>query len=91
MSNAIRRVIINTKKAPAAIGPYNQAVMVNQTVGIIDTLTIEYAIRPTFSNLIFQVYLSGQIGFEPTTMTIVKGGVKAETRQALKNMGEVLK
>ena len=33
MSNVIRRVIINTKKAPAAIGPYNQAVMVNQTVG----------------------------------------------------------
>ena len=43
MSNAIRRVIINTKKAPAAIGPYNQAVMVNQTVGIIYTLTIDYA------------------------------------------------
>jgi len=68
MSNVIRRVIINTKKAPAAIGPYNQAVMVNETV-----------------------YLSGQIGFEPTTMDIVKGGVKAEARQALRNMGEVLK
>ena len=67
-ANTIRRVIINTNKAPAAIGPYNQAVMVNQTV-----------------------YLSGQIGFEPTTMEIVKGGVKAEARQALMNMGEVLK
>ena len=38
-----------------------------------------------------QVYLSGQIGFEPTTMSIVKGGVKSEARQALNNMGEVLK
>jgi 2-iminobutanoate/2-iminopropanoate deaminase len=68
MSNAIRRVIINTKKAPAAIGPYNQAVMVDSTM-----------------------YLSGQIGFEPSTMNIIRGGVKAETRQALVNMGEVLK
>ena len=52
MSNVIRRVIINTEKAPAAIGPYNQAVMVDQTV-----------------------YLSGQIGFEPTTMSLVKGAI----------------
>ena len=37
------------------------------------------------------MYLSGQIGFEPSTMNIVGGGVKAETRQALVNMGEVLK
>ena len=38
-----------------------------------------------------QVYLSGQIGLEPNTSNIAKGGVKAEARQALRNMEEVLK
>ena len=30
MSNTLRRVIIATKKAPDAIGPYNQAVQVSE-------------------------------------------------------------
>ena len=34
MSNSLRRVIIATKKAPDAIGPYNQAVQVNNTLYI---------------------------------------------------------
>ena len=38
-----------------------------------------------------QVYLSGQIGLDPNTSNIVKGGIKAEARQALRNMGRVLK
>merc|ERR1712223_1015362 len=67
MSNTLRRVIIATKKAPDAIGPYNQAVQVNTTL-----------------------YISGQIGFVPETMEVIKGGVVAEARQALTNMGHIL-
>merc|ERR1712080_379439 len=63
-----RRLIISTSKAPAAIGPYNQAVQVDNTL-----------------------YVSGQIGFLPETMQIVSGGAVAEARQALKNMGEILR
>ncbi|KAK7490362.1 hypothetical protein BaRGS_00018341 [Batillaria attramentaria] len=37
------------------------------------------------------MYLSGMIGFIPSSMEIVQGGAAAETEQALKNMGEVLK
>ncbi len=37
------------------------------------------------------LYISGQIGFDPETMNVVKGGVEAEATQALQNMGEILK
>jgi len=37
------------------------------------------------------LYLSGQLGRDPATATLVPGGVDAETRQALVNLGEVLK
>jgi len=36
------------------------------------------------------MYISGQIGFDPTSMEIVQGGVEAETKQALTNMGAIL-
>merc|ERR1711978_350825 len=67
MSGTLRRVIIATKKAPDAIGPYNQAVQVDSTL-----------------------YISGQIGFIPSTMQIVEGGAAAEAKQALTNMGHIL-
>ncbi|KAG5271761.1 hypothetical protein AALO_G00183730 [Alosa alosa] len=67
MSAIIRR-IINTKKAPAAIGPYSQAVVVDCTV-----------------------YISGQLGMDPVSGQLVAGGVQAQTKQALINMGEILK
>ncbi len=37
------------------------------------------------------LYLSGQLGRDPDTAKLVPGGIEAETRQALRNMGEVLK
>merc|ERR1712198_635454 len=64
--STLRRVIIATKKAPDAIGPYNQAVQVDSTL-----------------------YISGQIGFIPSTMQIVEGGAAAEAKQAL-TMGHIL-
>ncbi|XP_063416258.1 2-iminobutanoate/2-iminopropanoate deaminase-like [Mytilus galloprovincialis] len=63
----IVRKIIKTVKAPAAIGPYSQAVLVENTM-----------------------YLSGQIGMDPSTGNLVSGGVVPETEQALRNMGAVL-
>lgn len=36
------------------------------------------------------VFTSGQLGFDPTTGTIVPGGVEAETRQALTNLKAIL-
>ncbi|XP_027874852.1 2-iminobutanoate/2-iminopropanoate deaminase [Xiphophorus couchianus] len=67
MAALIRR-IITTAKAPAAIGPYSQAVVVDRTV-----------------------FVSGQLGMDPASGQLVAGGVQAQTRQALVNMGEILK
>ncbi len=59
---------ITTEKAPAAIGPYSQAVTVGELV-----------------------YTSGQIAIDPATGELVAGGVKEQTEQVMKNLGEVLK
>lgn len=67
MSSIMRR-IITTAKAPAAIGPYSQAVVVDRTM-----------------------YISGQLGMDPASGQLVAGGVQAQTKQALINMGEILK
>jgi 2-iminobutanoate/2-iminopropanoate deaminase len=37
------------------------------------------------------LYISGQLGRDPATAKLVPGGIEPETRQALKNLGEVLK
>jgi 2-iminobutanoate/2-iminopropanoate deaminase len=37
------------------------------------------------------VYLAGQIGLDPATGALVSGGVEAETRQVMQNLGAVLK
>ncbi|XP_043339296.1 2-iminobutanoate/2-iminopropanoate deaminase isoform X4 [Cervus canadensis] len=67
MSSLVRRVI-STAKAPAAIGPYSQAVLVDRTI-----------------------YISGQLGMDPASGQLVPGGVAEEAKQALKNIGEILK
>lgn len=36
------------------------------------------------------IFTAGQVGLDPVTMTIVKGGIEAETRQALTNLKHVL-
>ena len=37
------------------------------------------------------LYLSGAIGNRPGTLTLVEGGLAAQARQAMENIGEVLK
>ena len=59
------RQIISTPNAPAAIGPYSQAVKSGN-----------------------QVFLSGQIGLDPSTMEMVDG-VEAQARQVFANLKAV--
>ncbi len=61
------KTIINTKNAPAPIGPYNQAIKSGDTL-----------------------FISGQIGFEPSTMEWVSESIAAETEQVMKNLAAVL-
>jgi 2-iminobutanoate/2-iminopropanoate deaminase len=63
----IMKKIIRTPNAPAAIGPYSQAVEAGNTL-----------------------YVSGQLGIDPKTGKLVEGDVKAQTRQALKNIEAIL-
>lgn len=58
---------VHTDKAPAALGPYSQAVVAGE-----------------------MVYLSGQGGINPETGKLVEGGVVAEAKQIMKNIGVVL-
>ncbi|KAM5156694.1 2-iminobutanoate/2-iminopropanoate deaminase isoform 2-T2 [Mantella aurantiaca] len=67
MASIVRKIICSAK-APAAIGPYSQAVVVDKTM-----------------------YVSGQLGMDPASGQLVHGGVKSEAKQALINMGEILK
>lgn len=59
---------IETSQAPAAIGPYSQAVRAG-------SLT----------------FLSGQIPLDPATGEVVAGGIEAQARQVMANLGAVLK
>ena len=59
------RTVVATKDAPAAIGPYSQAIRVGDTV-----------------------YLSGQIGLEPATGTLVEG-VEKQANQVFRNLRAV--
>lgn len=67
----MHKSIVRTSQAPAAIGPYSQAV----TVQVGDK-------RMVFS--------SGQIGLDPVSGLMVEGGVEAQTRQVIANLGAVL-
>ncbi|MBQ7585212.1 MAG: RidA family protein [Desulfovibrionaceae bacterium] len=58
---------ISTNKAPAAVGPYSQAI--------------------SSGNLIF---VSGQIPLDPTTNTLIKGDIQAQTKQICQNISEIL-
>ncbi len=59
--------LVNTDKAPKAIGPYSQAVVAGDLV-----------------------FCSGQIALEPSG-AMVEGGIKEQTEQIFKNLGEVLR
>lgn len=62
-----QRRVISTPGAPAAIGPYSQAIQVGNIL-----------------------YLAGQIALDPVSGEMVEGGIEAETRQVMENLGAVL-
>lgn len=68
----MQKSIVRTAHAPAAIGPYSQAVVVPIGEGK------------------RMVFCSGQIALDPATGGFVEGGVEAQTRQVLENLGAVL-
>jgi len=59
--------VIQTEKAPKAIGPYSQAIQAG--------------------NFLF---LSGQIPLDPETGELVKGDIRQQTKQVLKNIKGIL-
>jgi 2-iminobutanoate/2-iminopropanoate deaminase len=59
--------VVSTTRAPAAIGPYSQAIRAGELV-----------------------FCSGQIALDPASGQMVEGGVEAETKQVLENLGAVL-
>ena len=59
---------VSTDQAPAAIGPYSQAVK----TGLV-------------------VFLSGQVGLDPTTKELVSEDFEAQVRQAFRNLAAVAK
>lgn len=65
---------ITTDAAPAAIGPYSQAVRTTQAPAAPGGL----------------IFTSGQLPIDPATGTFVPGGVAEQTTQVLKNLQAVL-
>jgi 2-iminobutanoate/2-iminopropanoate deaminase len=57
-----------TEHAPAPIGPYSQAILVDGK----------------------NIYTAGQIALDPKTGVLVTGDIKAQTRQVIKNVEQVL-
>jgi len=60
--------VISTKSAPAAIGPYSQAIVANGFI-----------------------YTSGQIPLNPESGAIEGTTIEAQSEQAIKNLGAILK
>lgn len=58
---------IHTSSAPAAIGPYSQAILTGDTL-----------------------FTSGQLGLDPSTGELAKDAA-SQTKQALTNLGEILR
>lgn len=58
---------VSTTKAPAAIGPYSQAIIADK-----------------------MLFASGQIPINPATGNVETEGIKDQTEQVMKNIGEVL-
>jgi len=61
------REVVYSDQAPAAIGPYSQAIKANN-----------------------MVFVSGCLGVDVTTKSMVPGGVGEQTRQVLVNMKNIL-
>ena len=59
--------VIKTDQAPAAIGPYSQAIQTGD-----------------------MLFISGQLGIDPSTGEMVNGGIEAQTFQVFRNIQAIL-
>ena len=75
---------ISTTKAPAAIGPYSQAIKVGNLVYTSGQIPIDPATG------VFVEGGIGQIPIDPATGVFVEGGIKEQTRQSLTNVKAIL-
>ncbi|KAM9102267.1 2-iminobutanoate/2-iminopropanoate deaminase isoform X1 [Sarcophilus harrisii] len=82
MSSLIKKVI-STAKAPGAIGPYRGE---PGAPGKRPERLISQAVLVDKT-----MYISGQLGMDPASGQLVSGGVAEEAKQALINIGEILK
>ncbi len=60
--------IIHTDEAPAAVGPYSQAVRAGELL-----------------------FVSGQVGIDPRTGSLVDGGLVEQVHQVLRNIAAILR
>lgn len=60
---------------------------------MVNTTAAPAAIGPYSQSVVVDrtMYISGQLGMDVASGQLVDGGVKAQTKQALVNMGEILK
>uniref|UniRef100_UPI0037E8CE7B 2-iminobutanoate/2-iminopropanoate deaminase isoform X1 n=1 Tax=Semicossyphus pulcher TaxID=241346 RepID=UPI0037E8CE7B len=60
---------------------------------IVNTTSAPAAIGPYSQSVVVDrtMYISGQLGLDVASGQLVDGGVQAQTKQALNNMGEILK
>lgn len=63
----MKREVISSENAPAAVGPYSQGIAIGQFI-----------------------FTSGQIPIDPETGVPVRGDIKVQTEQVLKNIKYVL-
>lgn len=68
MSNLLKKIA--TEKAPKAIGPYSQGIVIGNNHSL--------------------VFVSGQLPLDPQTGELVKGDIKALTKQVLDNIEAIL-
>ncbi|MEA2022216.1 MAG: Rid family detoxifying hydrolase [Candidatus Caldatribacteriota bacterium] len=62
-----KKIILNSEKVPAAIGPYSPAVKVGKLM-----------------------FISGQLPVNPESGNLIKGDIKKQTVQILKNLSSLL-
>lgn len=70
----LKKQIINTQSAPAPIGPYNQAIMVDNTEG---------------SGQIM-LFISGQVCIDPSSGELKNKDLQEETHQVMHNLRAIL-
>ena len=82
--------VIATEKAPAAIGPYSQAIEVNGMVYTSGVIPVNPSTGQAYVNN-GVLYTSGQLGINPETGNLGGDTIEEQAEWSCKNVGEILK